>query len=115
MSSLRRRWQARAAIAAAGILAAGTAVAAVSASGAIAATSSGPLGSGATREISSSGSASFAAGSPSQGGGIDNFEIAGGGDGPPMTDRSHSSGDAISVGAISLPKTVTTSTPRSPG
>ena len=111
MSSLRRRWQARAAIAAAGILAAGTAVAAVSAGGAIAATSSGPLGSGATREISSSGSASFVAGSPSQGGGIDNFEIAGGGDGPPMTDRSHSSADAVPAGAISQPKAVTTSTP----
>src|SRR5262245_66211947 len=76
MSGLRRRWQVRLAIAATGILATGTAVAASGASGAIAST-----GSGTTREISSSGTASFIPGSTGQPGGIENFEIAGvGGD-----------------------------------
>jgi len=112
MSSLRRLWQARVAIAAAGILVAGTAVAAAGASSAIAATSgvSGSLGSGTTREISSSGSASFLPGSSSQPGGIENFEIAGLGDGPLASDRSHSSG-GTPVGAITQPKPVTTSNP----
>jgi hypothetical protein len=114
MPSLRRRWRMRVAAAAAGILAAGTAVGAASAGGAVAATGStvsSPPGSGATREISSSGAASFVAGTPSQAGGIGSFEIAGGGDGPAVADRSHSSGDAVPVGAVSQPKSVTTSTP----
>ena len=112
MSSLRRLWQARVAIAAAGILVAGTAVAAAGASSAIAATSgvSGSLGSGTTREITSSGTASFLPASSSQPGGIDNFEIAGLGDGPLAPDRSHSTG-GTPVGAITQPKPVTTSNP----
>src|SRR5262249_22588097 len=106
MSGLRRRWQVRLAIAATGILATGTAVAASGASGAIAST-----GSGTTREISSSGTASVIPGSPGQPGGIDNFEIAGvGGDDALAPDRSHSSGVAP-VGSIAQPKMVTTSTP----
>jgi hypothetical protein len=108
MSSLRRHWQVRIAIAATGILAAGTAVAASGASSAIAAT--GSLGSGTTREISSSGTASFVAGSPSQPGGIDNFETPGIGEGL-APDRSNSSGSGGPVGAITQPKNVTTSTP----
>src|SRR5260370_13207810 len=112
MSSLRRRWQVRIVIAATGILAAGTAVAAGGASGAIASTGSvsGSVGSGTTREISSSGTASFVAGSSSQPGGIDNFEIPGLSDGAFAPDRSHSSGGGA-VGTITQPKTVTTSNP----
>ena len=113
MSSLRRRWQARVAIAAAGILTAGTAVAAIGASGAIAGTgsASGSIGSGFTRQITSSGTASFGAGSASQPGTIDNSEIPGLGDGALAPDRSHSSSSGVSVGAISQPKSVTTTTP----
>jgi hypothetical protein len=104
MSGIRRRWQVRVAIAATGILAAGTAVAAGGASSAIAST-----GGGTTREITSSGTASFVAGSSAQPGGIDQFEIPGI-SGPLAPDRSHSSGGGP-VGAITQPKPVTTSTP----
>src|SRR5215469_6344204 len=113
MSSLRRRWQVHVAIAATGILAAGTAIAggagsAIASAGSV----SGSLGSGTTREITSSGTASLVTGSSSQPGGIDNFEIAGISDGPLAPDRSHSpSSGAGPVGAIAQPKTVTTSTP----
>src|SRR5262249_19695312 len=101
MSSLRRLWQARVAISGAGNLVAGNAVAAAGASSAIAATSgvSASLGGGTTREISSSGTASFLPASSSQPGGIDNFEIAGPSDGALAPDRSHSSG-GTPVGAI---------------
>jgi hypothetical protein len=88
----------------------GTTVAAGVASGASAATSSA-LGSGATREITSSGTASFAAGSSSQPGGIDTFEIGVNGDAALAPDRSHSSGGGTSIGATAQPKQVTTSTP----
>jgi hypothetical protein len=111
MSDIRRRWQVRIALAATGILAAGTAVAAGGASSAIASTGSvsGSLGSGTTREITSPGTASFAAGSSAQPGGIENFEIPGI-SGPLAPDRSHSTGGGP-VGAITQPKRVTTSTP----
>src|SRR5207245_1282222 len=111
MFSLRRRWQARIAIVATGILAGGTAVAAGGASSAIASTGSlsGSLGGGTTREITSSGTASFVAGSSAQPGGIDQFEISGI-SGPLAPDRSHSAGEGP-VGAITQPRTVTTSNP----
>ena len=111
MSSLRRRWQVRVAIAASGILAVGTAVVAGGASSAIASTGSvsSPVAGGTTREITSSGTAAFVAGSSAQPGGIDQFEIPGI-SGALAPDRSHSSGGGP-VGAISQPKRVTTSTP----
>jgi hypothetical protein len=61
-------------------------------------------------EITSSGTASFLPASSSQPGGIDNFEIAGLGDGPLAPDRSHSTG-GTPVGVITQPKPVTTSNP----
>src|SRR5262249_32368488 len=111
MSSLRRRWQARVAIAASGILTIWIAVTAGGASSAIASTgsTSGTLGGGTTREITSSGTASFVAGSSAQPGGIDQVEIPGS-SGPLAPDRSHSPGGGP-VGAITQPKPVTTSTP----
>src|SRR6266404_275667 len=111
MSTLRRRWQVRVAIAASGILAVGTAVAAGGASSASASTGStgGSPGGGTTREIASSGTASFVAGSSAQPGGTDQFEIPGV-SGPLAPDRSHSAGGAP-AGAITQPKPVTTSTP----
>jgi hypothetical protein len=112
MSSHRWRWQRRIAIAATGILATATVVA-VGGSGAIASTGSvtSSIGSGNTREIASSGSASFLTGSPGQPGGIDNFEISGsGGDGPVAPNRSDSTAPAP-VGSVAQPKSVTTATP----
>ena len=112
MSSLRRRWQVRVAIAATGILAVGTAVAASGAGSAIAATGgvSVSLGSGTTREITSSGTASFVTGSPSQPGTIGQFETPGLSEGL-APDRSHSAASGAPVGAITQPKNVTTSNP----
>ncbi len=98
------------AIAAAGVLVAVAAGAgsAVAASGSAA----GSLGNGTTREISSSGTASFAAQSSGPADGIQNPEIAGLGDGVLAPDRSHSSAAAgTPVGAISQPKPVTFSNP----
>jgi hypothetical protein len=87
----------------------GTAVA-TGVAGSAAAATSGALGNGATREIASSGTASFAAGSSSQPGGIDSFEIGVSGGTGLAPDRSHSSGGSP-VGAVVQPKHVTTSTP----
>jgi hypothetical protein len=73
----------------------------------------GSTSGGSTREISSSGTASFTATAADPGtAGIDTFETpaTAGGDGAPV-DRSNSSGDATSVGAVSQPKNVTLSTP----
>jgi hypothetical protein len=104
--------QVRVAIAAAGVLAAGTAVAAGGASSAMASAGSVSvsLGSGTTRVITSSGTASFVQGTSSQLGSIDNFEIPGLSEGL-APDRSHSSGSGAPVGPITQPKTVTTSNP----
>ena len=68
---------------------------------------------GSTREISSSGTASFTTTAAAPGTtGVDSYETpaTAGGDGSPV-DRSHSSGDATAVGAVSQPKNVTLSTP----
>lgn len=70
----------------------------------------GSLGGGTTREIASSGTASFATGSSGATAGSQGPEIAGIADGPLATDRSRSSGRS-SVGAITQPKPVTTSAP----
>ena len=74
----------------------------------------GSTAGGSTRQISSSGTTSFAttAAAPGTTTGIDTFETpaTAGGDGAPV-DRSHSSGDSVSVGAVSQPKNVTLSAP----
>ncbi len=82
-------------------------------SGAIAGTASGTGsigGGGTTRDIASSGTASFATGSSGTASGTANPEIAGVGEGVLAPDRSHSSG-GTPVGAITQPKPVTTSNP----
>ena len=73
----------------------------------------GSTGGGSTREISSSGTASFTATAAAPATtGIDSYETpaTAGGDGAPV-DRSHSSGGTTSVGAVSQPKNLTLSTP----
>jgi hypothetical protein len=69
---------------------------------------------GDTREISSSGTASFGTGSTSgDPNGVENPEIAGvaGSDAAGGTDRSHTGTGSTSVGAVTQPKNVTTSSP----
>ena len=67
--------------------------------------------SGTTRQITSSGAASFAvAGSPSSTASVETFETPGGA-GAAGTDRSNSSGSGSPVGAITQPRGVTLSTP----
>ena len=70
--------------------------------------------SGITREISSSGTAGFAAASPGTPTGVEAFELptfGGGDDGVEAADRSHSGVATTPVGAISQPHPVTTSAP----
>ena len=113
MPSFRQRWRVSVPIAAAGILVA----AAAASSGGVANAARGSVSSlagsgGATRQISSSGTASFTAGSPDLTTGTQSNEIPGFADGGLAPDRSHSSnGGSTSVGAIAQPKNVTTSNP----
>lgn len=86
-------------------------IALVAQGGAVASAGTGStVSGGTTREISSTGSASFATES---GGatGTQGPEIAGGGDGVVAPNRSHSSGARTPVGAVTQPKSVTTSHP----
>jgi len=107
LSSIRRQWRLSVVIGTSGLLALAGATAGA-ASGASAATGGG----GATREISSSGTASFVAGSSDQVTAIQNNEIPNFGDGALAPDRSHSSNaGATPVGAIAQPKPVTLSNP----
>src|SRR5438270_4695520 len=66
---------------------------------------------GTTREISSAGTASFAAGSSGASAGSQGPETAGAADGAIAPNRSHSSGARMPVGAVSQPKSLTTSNP----
>jgi hypothetical protein len=108
MSSVRQRC--RVCVAAATGIVAVAAFMAASGGRAVAAAGSVSLGGGTTRQIQSSGTASFAAGSPGQPAGLQSNETPSFAGDSLAPDRSHSSGGAP-VGAIAQPKPVTLSNP----